>query len=66
MSFHLKTFPNQPYTFTPSKAKDSFIFDNNGKRYLDLTAGGTSFSLIGSEIKEYKMQLLNSFLNLNI
>ena len=59
MSFHLKTFPNQPYTFEAEKAHNSFIFDGNGNKYLDLTAGGTSFSLIGSGNKRVHNAISN-------
>ena len=59
MSFHLKTFPNQPYTFEAEKAHNSFIFDSNGNKYLDLTAGGTSFSLIGSGNKRVHNAIAN-------
>ena len=47
-SFNLKTYPNQEYLLNPSKAKGHYIFDKNGEKYIDLTAGGTSFNLLGS------------------
>ena len=47
MTFNLKTFPNQDYILSPQKAINQTIIDKGGKKYLDLTAGGTSFALIG-------------------
>ena len=48
MSFHLKTFPNIDYSFRPVAARGCFIKTSDGKEYMDLTAGGTSFNLLGS------------------
>ena len=50
-SFHLKTYPNQDYLLDPIKVEGHYIFDKTGKRYIDLTAGGTSFNLLGSRNK---------------
>ena len=58
-SFHLKTFPNQQYLLNPSKAIGHYIFDKNGKKYIDLTAGGTSFNLLGSGNKQIHQGIIN-------
>ncbi len=58
-SFHLKTFPNQEYLLNPSKAERHYIFDKNGKKYIDLTAGGTSFNLLGSGNKRIHQGIIN-------
>ncbi len=47
MTYHLKTFPKQKYILEPTKAINHTIVNRDGKEYLDLTAGGTSFALIG-------------------
>ena len=68
MSFHLKTFPNQDYILTPKNALNHSIFDKDGKEYLDLTAGGTSFALIGygnKKVEEAILQQLSKFSHLD-
>ena len=58
-SFHLKTFPNQDYLLNPSRAERHYIFDRDGKKYIDLTAGGTSFNLLGSGNKKIHQGIIN-------
>ncbi len=47
MTYYLKTFPDQDYILKAKKAKGHRITDEHNNQYLDLTAGGTSFALIG-------------------
>ena len=47
----LKTYPNQKFLLNPARCKGPFVYDSKNKKYLDLTAGGTSFNLLGSGIK---------------
>ena len=47
MNYHLKTFPNQDYIFQAKEAFRHEITSIDNLKYLDLTAGGTSFALIG-------------------
>ena len=68
MSFHLKTFPNQDYLLCPKSAFKHSIFDKDGKKYLDLTAGGTSFALIGygnKKVEEAIVEQLRKFSHLD-
>ena len=58
-SFHLKTYPNQDYLLQPIKAEGHYIFDKNGKKYIDLTAGGTSFNLLGSGNNKVHQGIIN-------
>ena len=48
----LKTYPNQDFLLYPSRSEGSFIYDGSNNKYLDLTAGGTSFNLLGSGNKK--------------
>lgn len=59
MSYHLQTFPNQKYKITPATAHNHTITDVNGGEYLDLTAGGTSFALIGYGNKEVENAIID-------
>lgn len=43
----LNTFPNQKLIEGVKKCDGSYIYLSNGKRILDLTAGGTSFCVLG-------------------
>ena len=58
-SFHLKTYPNQDYLLDPIKVEGHYIFDKTGKKYIDLTAGGTSFNLLGSRNKKVHQGIIN-------
>lgn len=59
MYSHLKTFPNQSYKIKPLSASKHSITDVNGEKYLDLTAGGTSFALIGYGNKDIEKAIID-------
>lgn len=66
--YHLKTYPSQEFLLSPSKSSGPYIFDKTGYKYLDLTAGGTSFNLLGSglaEVNEAIMHQLSRYSHLD-
>jgi len=58
VTYHLKTFPQQKYILEPQRAFDHTIVGKDGTEYLDLTAGGTSFALIGYGNKKVETAIL--------
>lgn len=48
MSQHLfRVFPNEPMPEYVSKADGLYIYTQNGQKYLDTTAGSTSYAILG-------------------
>ena len=59
-----RVFPNDPLPPKVDFADGSYIHTKNGKRILDLTAGGTSFAILGwnnAEVNDAILKQLNRF-----
>lgn len=64
MSKIFRVFPNDPLPEKVDFADGSYIHTKNGKRILDLTAGGTSFAILGwnnAEVNDAILKQLNRF-----
>ena len=54
-----RVFPNDPTPTFVDYAKGAYIYTKDGKKILDMSAGGTSYSILGWQHKEVNEAIIN-------